>query len=368
MKTFFKLTAAALLFCVLLSGFAYSETGYPWRQQLILESDAATVALDLAGGAFSDFHMKGSNLNPLSWNPPEKGKIKAQSLGHFICFDRWGGPHESEIKNGMSFHGEATQVVWDVLQKATKGAGGTSAVAHCSLPIAGLSLERKMQLSSKGAVMKVEEKITNDNKLGRIYNIVQHPSIAAPFLDETTVVDANAWKGFVQGDSWPDPAAYTIYWPETAYKGQFVDLRKLGANHAPDVTSFIFKDDVETGWVTACNAGKNLMIGYIWDLDEYPWLNIWRNAKEGKPAARGLEFGTTGLHRPFGDMVAASPIYNTPIYEYINTAETITKSYTVFLAEIPADFTGVGDVKAVNGRITVTEREGGNGHKIVINY
>ena len=38
----------------------------------------------------------------------------------------------------------------------------------------------------------VTEDVKNDNKLGRVYNMVQHATIGPPFLDENTLVDSNA--------------------------------------------------------------------------------------------------------------------------------------------------------------------------------
>src|SRR5205823_2961542 len=67
-----------------------------------------------------------------------------------------------------------------------------------TLPLAGLEIRRTVRLSGTAAVFSVSETVTNQYKLGRIYNIVQHKhaTIGPPFLDETTVVDSNAQRGF----------------------------------------------------------------------------------------------------------------------------------------------------------------------------
>ena len=52
-----------------------------------------------------------SEDNRIGWIvEPEKGDTKPRTMGHFVCFDRWGQPSPSEIENGMPFHGEAAQV------------------------------------------------------------------------------------------------------------------------------------------------------------------------------------------------------------------------------------------------------------------
>ena len=69
--------------------------------------------------------------------------------------------------------------------------------------------------------------MSNRNKLGRIYNMVQHATIGPPFLDETTVVDSNAQRGFMQSNPMPNPEQPETLWPEARKEGQPVDLRHL---------------------------------------------------------------------------------------------------------------------------------------------
>jgi hypothetical protein len=344
----------------------WPETGLEGRKQIVLDGNIASVCVDIAGGSIVDFHLVKWGLNPLTWNYPEKGDLKPRMMGHFVCFDRWGQPSDQELKNGMPFHGEATHVEWKVLSQPEKTGGTISAEMFCELPIGGMTLKRTMSLSENAPVLTVREEITNINKLGRVYNIVQHVSIAPPFLDESVIVDCNASKGYMQESRWPNPEEPVIYWPAIAYKGRLVDLRCLAGDHNPDVTSFVFADSLEYGWVTASNPEKGLMIGYVWKLTDYPWLNIWRNTVDGKPVARGLEFGTTGLHRPFGDMLAKGKMFNRPIYEYLDAGETIVKSYRAFISQIPADYKGVEKIVYENDTIIIQECQSTRARDITI--
>ena len=355
---FYKHLMCALIMFTVLSYPCSPETGLEGRKQVILENAAACASIDIAGGSIVDFHLTGNQLNPLNWNYPEKGDTSPRTMGHFICFDRWGQPSEAEIENGMPFHGEAPYVVWKVLSPPAKKNGALTAEILCELPIGGMILKRTMTLYENTPVVRVREEITNINKLGRVYNIVQHPTIAPPFLDETVLVDSNAYKGYMQESPWPNPEEPVIYWPSIAYKGKHVDFRRLFDDPNPAVVSFVFQDGEEYGWVTACNPGKGLMLGYIWKLSEYPWLNIWRNVdKDGEPAARGLEFGTTGLHRPFGDMLAKRTIFGRTLCEYCDAGQTIVKSYLMFLSEIPAQYNGVGNIEYSGCTIVIKEHE-----------
>lgn len=362
-----KLSVLALCMVAAVSA-SIADQGIEGRKRLKLESLKASVTYDLAGGAMADFHRTKDGLNPFTWNRPEKGDTAPRPMGHFICFDRWGQPSENEGKNGMPFHGEATSVDWSVLFGPSKEGDAVSATMQCALPMGGLTLTRTAKLSGTSPVLTVREVIQNKNKLGRVYNIVQHPSIAPDFLDESVIVDSNAWKGYMQESPWPTPEEPVIYWPFVAYKGTLVDLRRLNAEADPAVTSFVFKDDAPQGWVTACNPGKGLMVGYVWDVGEYPWLNIWRNTKDGKPAARGLEFGTTGLHRPFKDMLEKHAIFGKTLCEYVDAGVSVEKSYVVFLAEIPGSYKGVAELARSEGKIVIRERDGSAASDIIVTY
>ena len=158
------------------------------RPMLRLDSSEASIAFDLLGGGLVDFHRKDGNVNPLTWES-KGGAMQPRARGHFLCMDRWGQPSESEKRNGMPFHGEASNVAWKQTGPARMEA---------DLPMAQLHVERTAALD--GATLTVRELVTNKGKLGRMYNVVQHPSIAPPFLDERTFVDANVGQGFAQSD------------------------------------------------------------------------------------------------------------------------------------------------------------------------
>ncbi len=334
---------------------AGAQTMMNGRPSVVLGGKAAEVVVDLGGGSIVEFQFKDQRLNPLTWTSGEPGP--ARPMGHFLCLDRWGAPSEAESKNGMPFHGEASHVAWKMTHEPQRAGGVIRAEMAASLPLAGLEITRRVELSEDAALLRVSESVTNTNKLGRVYNMVQHASIAPPFLDETTVVDANARKGFMQSSPLPNPEEPAVWWPEALKDGQPVNLRRLTNDDEPEVVSFAIDD--EYGWVTASNAAKGLLIGYIWKASDYPWLDIWRFTQDGKPAARGLEFGTTGLHQPEGVLVAKGKIFGRPIYAHIDTGETVSRSYAAFLFKIPPDYHGVGAITYGSSRLVLHERGAG---------
>jgi hypothetical protein len=330
----------------------------------VVESPAATLLIDREGGSIVDFHLSGGGLNPLRWLGPGDENAALRPMAHFLCLDRWGQPSEAEQRNGMPFHGEASRVEWKELSASDGRGGKTVAAMSAHLPIAGLDIRRSVRLSESGAVFTVSETVTNRNKLGRIYNMVQHATIGPPFLDESTVIDSNAQQGLMQSSPLPNPEQPEIHWPQAIKEGKPIDLRRLTNDPDPNVVSFVMDGDV--GWVTATNASKELLLGYLFSTADYPWLNLWRYVQAGKPNARGLEFGTTGLHQPFKILTAKAQIFGKPLFAYLDAGESATRRYTAFLTKVPNDFAGVNSVLYRDGKIIIQER-GGSGREVTIN-
>jgi hypothetical protein len=331
---------------------AKAQTPANDRPALVLEGKAAKVAIDLGGGSIFDFHLAAPALNPLTWD--SKGEpAKPRPMGHFLCLDRWGAPSAAEQRNGMPFHGEASRVMWRVVSPAVAKGDNIEAVMEASLPMAGLEVTRRIRLSKDSALYVVAERVTNRNKLGRIYNMVQHPTIAPPFLDEKTLVDANARKGFMQSSPLPNPEQPAVEWPQALKDGRPVDMRRLVNDPDPNVVSYTIED--EYGWTTASSLSAGLLIGYIWKTTDYPWFNAWRHTENGRPAARGLEFGTTGLHQPYPILVKKGRIFERPLYTHLDAGQTETRSYASFLFRIPRDYKGVAKITYSTGRLQLHE-------------
>ena len=333
------LSIAALFMFGAITGVSVPAEGAQ-RPGVVLSGERARLEIDLAGGALGAFERTGSGVNPLGWGVPKSGDVAPHGHGHFLCLDRWGPPSKAEGAQGMPYHGEASSVTWQLDQPPTESSGILSTVMSARLPIAGLAVRRTVQLASGAAFFVVREEVTNEGRLGRTYNMVQHPTIAPPFLDASTMVDSNGGRGFAQGGPMPRPEEPTFLWPRGIDRdGTRADLRHLTGDPRPAVSSFAI--DGDWGWVTAVTPGKGLLIGYLWRTSDYPWVSLWRDCREGRPAARGLEFGTTGLHQPFPILTRKGRIFDRPLFEYLDSGESVARSYAGFLVEVPNDFRGV---------------------------
>ncbi len=344
-------------------------------ETVVLRGKQAQVSIAIGGGGIIEFRFLDQQTNPLNWEISDDLGSRQHGQpylrGHFLCLDRWGAPSASEAKNGVPFHGEAPRIMWQVLSNPQLRADRLVTEMGCRLPLAGMTVKRTMRLDQAEAFLTVTEEVTNTNKLGRVYNMVQHPSIAPPFLDETTLVDTNARSGFVQDETVPKSRESAASWPQLMIDGRAVNLREF-KNAGPqvtgsDVTSFVFADESQFGWVTACNPRVGLLIGYLWKTTEYPWLNIWRYRYKGRVTARGLEYGTTGYHQSYPVLVKTGRILNRPLFEYIDAGGTVSKSYAVFLVKIPSDFRGVSRVSSQKGRLVLVERRKQNPRTLTLN-
>ena len=75
----------------------------------------------------------------------------------------------------------------------------------------------------------------------------------------------------------------------------------MNEDAAPPVVSFIVESDY--GWITATSPNTNLLLGYVWETKSMHGIHMWRKTANRKPFVRGLEFGTTGLHRKAAELI-----------------------------------------------------------------
>ena len=319
-----------------------------------MENKNSLLQIDLEGGSYFDFHLKSLPINPINFraNNPLEPPFK----GHFVCFDRWGPPSNGERKHGFDPHGEINSQTWDLIDYTKKENFITESLMRSVLPMAGLQLTRKIQLSDVDPIFLVTEKIKNLNKNGRIFNIVQHVTLGPPFLNTSTIFDNNTEKGFEnREDGSLNQEEPILNWPSADYNNEKVTLRHF-RNKWPRVSSFVYNQNDKYGWTTACNPKEKLMLGYIWKINQYPWINYWRSMNNGTPVAFGMEFGTTGLHEPFPILAKKGKIFDRNIYDFIDADEVKEKSFVGFLSKIPEDYKGVENVQIKESVLIIKEK------------
>lgn len=328
--------------------------------QKILTNDKAVLAVDLFGGAITDFRLKGAVVNPLCFKysaeeMPLNNKNGAPYQGHFLCLGRWGEPSGGEIKAGLPNHGQLANILWD-----TEGSGDDLTLSmKATSALEGLAVTRRIQMDQQNAVVFVEETVNNINPLGRLFNMVQHPTLSAPFLNSTTVVDCNASLGFNQAfNSKPDQ--YAMLWPlGHCPNSAAINLRSPSVKYN-SLFSFLVDRNCTYGWITAYSPKHRMILGYLWKRSDYPWIHHWQHWDDTTIQYRGLEFGTAGYHMPFKEMISHPlEIFNESACAYIDAGETIKKRFIAFVATVPEGYEGVKQITVEKGKVILEGKNTG---------
>jgi hypothetical protein len=322
-------------------------------------NETASLSVDLYGGSITNFSLRDGGINPLTFkykpaDMPEHNRSGASYRGHFICLGRWGAPTSGEINAGIPDHGQAANMIWEhttSIQKLLK--------MQVLTPLEGLHIKRVIEMDDVSPVFKVGEYITNVNPLSRLYNVVQHPTLAKPFLTNNTIVNCNADRGFNYRLS-TKPLQHAAKWPY----GIMEDGGKMNISRADKAYSSVFsytvEKDAQYGWITAYSPEFNLLLGYLWRRETYPWLSLWQDFDGPDIRYRGLEFGTTGMHKPYKQIIDEGnhEVFGERSYLMIDAGEMQQKNYLGFMTGTPDNFTEVSDVNLANGQISIKEPGG----------
>jgi len=322
-----------------------------------VRNPVASLTVDAFGGGLIDFHLHDSKINPLSCKftqeqMPLNNRSGAPYQGHFLCLGRWGKPSIGETKAGIPDHGHFANIMWNCTLSDQR-----TLSMNVQSELEGLRIDRTIQMDDHVGLYLVDEMVMNVNPLGRLYNMVQHPTMAAPFLDNKTKIQCNASKGF-HYKNYHDPEKYASIWPYGIDEDETIcDLRFCDKGHSA-VFSFIISDYSRYGWITAYSPGSQLLMGYLWLRKDYPWINLWKDWDKGCIRYCGLEFGTTGIHQPFMEILeqGKSTVFNNNTFEYIDAGEAVCRKYISFLVETAGDFDEVESVSVENGSINIKAR------------
>jgi hypothetical protein len=316
-----------------------------FAQTVKLENEQTEMRISLSGGVIKEMNLKEVDVKPI------------HAYGHFVCFDRWGPSSPEDQALGIPWHGEGSKVSWELDQEPVPLKGGLMTEMSGYLPIVKMGIRRKIYLDGTSPVFLVQEELTNHNAGPKVYNLVQHPTIGTPFLGENTIVDTRVDSGYSQAGALPPEPEDVLHWPEDTVDGDWTDMRYLTSDHSwwGAVLSFPLDTVQSYSWVTAVNPDLQLMLGYLWPTEEYPWMNLWMNLKDEAPFARGLEFGTTGLHQAWPELLDMQEIFGRTLSEELEAGESSQKTYYAFLCRVPGDYQGVSDVLLEDSTIRIEE-------------
>src|SRR5512143_752466 len=170
------------------------EIEYRNRRAVQIENECLRLTLLAEGGHIAEVLHKATGVNPL-WTPPwpsiepssydrlkhpeygddAESKLLAGIMGHNLCMDIFGGPSPEEAVAGLTIHGEASVVRYEIDES------GPALTMRACLPQAQLAFERVLLLS--GDVVRIAETVENRSATDRPIGWTQHVTLGPPFLE-----------------------------------------------------------------------------------------------------------------------------------------------------------------------------------------
>jgi hypothetical protein len=357
------------------------------RSGVCLRADWGSVSVLEGGGHICELNLNAiTGVNPL-WRPPWEtidpseyattkhvrrygeppdGRLLAGIAGHSLSFDHFGPPSPEETAAGLSTHGEAPALKWNV-QKHT-----TSPEPHLqyglTLPEARIRFSRKLTLDRRDAVIYCEEEAVNLSPYDRPISWNEHVTFGPPFLEAgITWFDMPATRAKVC------PASYSsrfslrpdaeFNWPQAPTKDRKrINLRTMPAERFGHYTAQLLNPKLETAFIAACNPRLKLLVVYAFRRADFPWVGNWEERHNrtqapwsGKTFCRGLEFSTTPFPIPRREIIDQGSLFGEPTYRWLPAKSKAQVRFLILLFKVPEEFRGVARVSVAERRIDVVE-------------
>jgi len=366
-----------------------------WREQNVMDgrsgfrlrADWGYVSVLEGGGHICELNLNPCNgVNPL-WRPPwatidpsqynrakhartygepPDGGLLAGIAGHSLSFDHFGPPSPEETAAGLTTHGEAPALKWD-LQKHAKSPKPYLQYGP-TLPEARIRFSRKLTLDPRNPVIYCEEEAVNLSPYDRPISWNEHVTFGPPFLEAgITWFDMPATRAKVCPASYsprfslqPD-AEFT--WPNApAKERKRMNLRTMPALRFGHYTAQLLNPELEIAFIAACNPRQKLLVVYAFRRADFPWVGNWEERYNrtaapwrGKTFCRGLEFSTTPFAIPRRQTIEQGPLFGEPTYRWLPAKSKAQVRFLILLLEVPEAFRGVARVSVGKRRIDVVE-------------
>jgi len=301
-----------------------------------------------------------------TYGPPPDAKLLAAIAGHSLSFDHFGPPSKEEIAAGLTTHGEAPSLQWDVLKKS--GSPRPTLQYGQTLPQAQIDFHRTISLNRSHPIIYCEEQAENLSVYDRPISWNEHVTFGPPFLEcGTTVFDMPATHAkvcapdyseriFLQPDS-------EFMWPNAPTKqGATADLRRTPDQRFGHYTMQLLDPGLQIAFVSACNPSQNFLVVYAFRRADFPWVGNWeeRNNRTEPPwkartFCRGLEFSTTPDAIPRRESIDQGTLFGERTYRWLPAKSRLAVRFLIMLFRTPDAFSGVKEVSISGGVARIVE-------------
>lgn len=302
-------------------------------------------------------------------SPPD-GRLLAGIAGHSLSFDYFGPPSQEEIAAGLSTHGEAPALEWQIFREFQEGRPGVE--YGVELPVAQIHLTRTLRIDPVHPVVYCEEKARSLSHADRPISWTEHVTIGPPFLScGETFVDMPATLSKVNPASYSDAMMITpdaeFQWPHAPLQGGgFHDLRTTPDGHYLRYTAQLLDPSREIGYTAMANPSAGLLLVYVFRRADFPWVGNWEERFHlksapwnGRTFCRGIEFSSTPLANSKRQTVSQGPLFNEATYRWLPALSEIKIHYMTLLVDIPSDFEGVDSVVLEATQVIIRESSHG---------
>jgi hypothetical protein len=358
--------------CVTFTAVAQQPTTvFEDRPAFVLSNDKVALTVITEGGAMAQIVLAEDKekINPL-WNPywiaRQAGLNRPASFarGHFVCIDGFGPVSTEERAAGLTAHGEAYTLPWQ-LQSRRKTGGTLSAAFSVALPIAQETFTRTYHIVDGESIIWVDSSVSSLLGFDRPVFWGEHATISAPFLEPGKVaVDMPASKSKtkayqMQPNATRQLQSYVDFtWPNApTVDGQMFDVRSAPMKpNTLDHTTTLLDPARRLVFVTALHPEKRLLIGWVFRREEYPWVQTWLSNPGPNRMTRGLEFSTQPFDLTRADVLKNGPLFDSPVLRILPAKSTVTSSFLMFYTSVPDGFLKVDDVQLTGGKLVIEDR------------
>jgi hypothetical protein len=320
---------------------------------IVLANDKLELTIGANGARFSRLVLRqGEPLSPLA------------AIGHFLALDGFGAPSAEEQAAGMPFHGEANHTTAKVTARQESGPV-RSVTFELRLPLAQETLTRTVEIADGENVVYVSSDLASAIAIDRPVSWAKHATLGPPFLEPGQVtIDMPATRCRVRAEKAGSTGKLAYLkdfdWPMAPLtKGGFVNLLTVPVGERSlDLASCLLDPARKYAYVTALRADKQLIFGYVFRREDYPWLMSWMNYSGDARAARGIEFSTQPFDVSHRETVDAHEMFGAPTYKWLPAKSSMRTRFLFFYCPVPAGFTAVSDVLVEDGQVKIKDKSG----------
>jgi hypothetical protein len=328
------------------------DTTYRGRAAAMIENHRLRVTVLIEGGHIAEIFDKDADVNPL-WTPtwhsiepssfhPDRhreygtgaeARLLAGIMGHNVCLDLFGGPSTQEQAAGLTVHGEAPVVAYEITGEDHE------LVLRALLPLAQLRFERRIAVRDAG--VRIREIVENLSSHDRPVGWTQHVTLGPPFLEHgTTEFRLSATQSQVSTGRFGDDdylrQGTVFVWPHAPrIDGGHEDLRRFtSAPRSSAYTAHLMDPQKAHAFFVAFSPRFRLAFGYVWKRTDFPWMGIWEENRSrklspwnGAAIARGMEFGGSPFPETRRQMIERGALFNTPTFRWIPAGTQVEAEY-----------------------------------------